>query len=69
MTEISVWSTGGMVMSGKTEVLGIKPVQVPLCSSQIPHKMPYDRSRPEWWDAVKPPPAVWHVLLIIWVCL
>jgi hypothetical protein len=30
---------------GKTEVLGEKPVPVPLCPPQIPHKLTWDRTR------------------------
>jgi hypothetical protein len=26
-----VWSFGGMIMAGKTEILGEKPVPMPLC--------------------------------------
>jgi hypothetical protein len=32
-------------LQGKTEVLGEKPVPVPLCSPQIPHGLTEDRTR------------------------
>jgi len=32
-----VWSVGGMILSGETEVLGNKPVPLQLCPPQILH--------------------------------
>jgi hypothetical protein len=34
-----------MKLTGKTEVLGDKPVPLPLFPSQIPHEMTWDRTR------------------------
>ena len=42
---ISVFFVGGMKLTGKTEVLGEKPVPVPLCTPQIPHGLTQDRTR------------------------
>jgi hypothetical protein len=38
-----VWSIGGMILRGETDVLGEKPVTVPLCSPQTPHGLTCDR--------------------------
>jgi hypothetical protein len=32
-----VWSVGGMILTGETEVLGKKPVSMTRHSPQIPH--------------------------------
>jgi hypothetical protein len=34
-----------MTLTGETEVLGEKPVTVPLCSPQISHGLAWDRTR------------------------
>jgi hypothetical protein len=36
---------GGMMLRGKTEELGEKPVPVPLCPPQIPHGLTRARTR------------------------
>jgi hypothetical protein len=36
---------GGMILTGKTEVLGEKAVPVPLCPPQISHGLTWDRTR------------------------
>ena len=38
-----MWSDGGMTEN--SEVLGDKPVPVPLCPPQIPHSLNWDRTR------------------------
>jgi len=33
------WSIGGMILTGKTEVLEEKSVPLPLCTPQIQHEL------------------------------
>jgi hypothetical protein len=40
-----VWSIGGMILTGETEVLGEKPITVPLCPPQISYGLTWDRTR------------------------
>jgi hypothetical protein len=40
-----VWSIVGMILKGKTEVLGEKPVLVPHCTPWIPRGLVRDRTR------------------------
>ena len=40
-----VQNIGGMTLTGKTEVLGEKPVPAPLCSTQFSHGLIWDRAR------------------------
>jgi len=37
-----VWSVGGMILTGKTEVLGEKPVTVTLLTPQMLHVLAWD---------------------------
>jgi len=34
-----------MILTGETEILGEKPVSLPLSPPQIPHELPYDEAR------------------------
>lgn len=46
------------------ELLGEKPIPVPLCPQQIPHGMPWDRTRAparETGDKSLSDESVWHV--------
>jgi hypothetical protein len=46
---------------GKTEVLGEKPVPVPLCPPQTPHRPTRGRTWAfVWWEASFQPPEPWH---------
>jgi hypothetical protein len=40
-----VWSDGGMILTENSEVLGNKPVPVPLYHPQIPNRLNWDRIR------------------------
>jgi hypothetical protein len=42
--DIWVWSSGGMILMGKTEEFGENPVPVPLCPPQIPHGLTWVRT-------------------------
>jgi hypothetical protein len=37
VTDEWIWNTGGVILTGKSEVLRDKPVTVSLCPPQIPH--------------------------------
>jgi len=41
----------GMTPGGSTWLLGGKPVSVPLCPSQIPHRLNCVRTSAPWWQA------------------
>jgi len=45
MKEVLVWCTGGLVLTGGTEVLGEKPVQRPPWPPPIPQWIAWDRTR------------------------
>jgi hypothetical protein len=45
MNEIRVWSIGGMIVTGKTEVLEEKPVPVTLYPPQILPERFWDQTR------------------------
>jgi hypothetical protein len=45
MTHEWIWSSGGIILTGKTEGLGEEPVPVPLCSSQILRGLIWERIR------------------------
>jgi hypothetical protein len=45
MIHMSIWSSGGMMLTGETEELWEKPVPVPLCPPQTPHGLPWVRTR------------------------
>jgi hypothetical protein len=45
------WSTGAIILTEKTEVLGEKFIPVPPCLPQIPHGLAWDRS---WASSQKP---------------
>jgi hypothetical protein len=55
-----VWSIGGMILTGKTEVLGEKPVTVPLCQPQISQVLALHRTRTS---------AVWGWRLTAWAMI
>jgi hypothetical protein len=40
-----IWSSGGKILTGKTEGLGEKPVLVPVCPLQIPHGLTWAGTR------------------------
>jgi hypothetical protein len=42
---------GRMVLTGKAEVTGEKPVPVPLCPTQIPHGLAWDKRGPSSSEA------------------
>jgi hypothetical protein len=48
------WSTGDVILTKETEVLGVKPVLVPLCPPQIPHEQTSDGNAssqlPKTWN-------------------
>jgi hypothetical protein len=46
-----VWRNGRMILTGKTEVLGGKPVSVPLCPPQISRWMASNKTGPPRWEA------------------
>jgi hypothetical protein len=41
-----VWSIGGITLTGENQVLGEKPVPVPLRPPQISHGLNWDRNKP-----------------------
>jgi hypothetical protein len=42
---LSVWTIGGMILTGKTKVLKEKPVIVPLYPPKTSHELAWDRTR------------------------
>ena len=43
-----VRSNGGMILTGKNEVMGEKPVTAPLCPPWISHELAWDWSQASW---------------------
>jgi len=41
----TVWSIDGMILTGKNQSFGEKPVSVPLCPPQNPHGLVWNRNR------------------------
>jgi len=45
INEIGVWSTGGMILTGESEVLEENPVSVSMCPPQILHGLAWGRTQ------------------------
>lgn len=50
-----IWSTGEMRIEKKTKQLGVKAIPLPLCPTQNPHTLRWDRTQDsmvrKWWQA------------------
>jgi hypothetical protein len=65
--DIWIWSSGWMILRGKTEELWEKPVPVPLCPPQIPHGLTLAQNRTSAvrsrrltaWAMARPCPLPW----------
>jgi hypothetical protein len=55
-----VWSSGRMILIGENEVLGEKPLPMPLCLPHIPHGLAWDWTEPLPSVCGHSPPKPWH---------